>query len=346
MLELMRHIVTISSLRDRTEINGALVGTLKTLFGSQSIVLYRCYPAKECMVFACAGTESGKIFTHNAYVPNLRYCKPIHEDQQLAQCWQTQKEQVCTIDNAGRVIIPIIQNREVFYIIDLVLSALPAPEQVELLKGMVHFFNNFVALLDYGETDILTGLPSRKTFEKHLYELMESAVVCGDVENTSNLARRKPPVGDVTHWLAVCDIDDFKSVNNAFGHMIGDEVLIMLARTLRQSFRFTDHLFRYGGEEFVIMLQPTDDVSAHNVFERFRSTVERETFSRVGHITVSIGYTRLMQTDTLDSAVNRADEAVYYAKQHGRNQVACHEQLLEKNELIAKDLTYGDIELF
>ena len=74
-------------------------------------------------------------------------------------------------------------------------------------------------------------------------------------------SRRRGSSGN-PHWLAVCDIDHFKQVNDNFGHLIGDEVLIMLAQVMRQSFRFDDQLFRFGGEEFIALLKPATEADA------------------------------------------------------------------------------------
>ncbi len=332
MLELMRYIVDISSYRDRTQINAALIKALRALLAPESVTLYRAYAAKEKMIFACAGIENNEVFSHNAYVPKLRYCKPAADDSLIAECWASQKVKIVGgATHIERLLVPVIQNREVYYLMDI--RPTTGADSLELYKAMIQFFSNFTGLLDYGETDTLTTLPSRKTFEKHMFEWLEtdSQKNQGDSES---------------HFLAICDIDDFKNVNNAFGHMIGDELLIMLARSLRQFLPFTDQVFRYGGEEFVILLQPTNLESAQSLFDNLREHIAAQTFSRVGQITVSIGFTKISGADTPDAAIERADEAVYYAKQHGRNQATSYETLIDNAELHPKEVLSGEIELF
>ena len=214
------------------------------------------------------------------------------------------------------------------------------------LMGLIEYFGNHIALLDYGEADTLTGLASRKTFDKHLFELLGQAasdeMTGGHAENP---ARRKLN-DNSSHWLAVCDIDHFKQVNDTFGHLIGDEVLIMVAQVMRQSFRFDDQLFRFGGEEFIALLQPTDPASAQATLDRFRRDIEETVFSRVGHVTVSVGFSRLLPNDTPTDVIDRADEALYYAKHNGRNRVDCYESLIESGALKAKEIVKGEVELF
>ena len=115
---------------------------------------------------------------------------------------------------------------------------------------------------------------------------------------------------------------------------------------MRKSFRLSDQLFRFGGEEFVVVLQPTTLTDASNVFERFRRRVEDHPFSGVGRCTISIGVTTIQVGDSPTTIIDRADEALYYIKEHGRNQVALFEELISSGKLAPKNVDHGDIELF
>jgi diguanylate cyclase (GGDEF)-like protein len=114
---------------------------------------------------------------------------------------------------------------------------------------------------------------------------------------------------------------------------------------MRSSFRFRDPLFRYGGEEFVVLMRCARRADAAAAFERLRATVERYAFPRVGHITVSIGFTEIRTGDTPTGCFERADKAVYHAKQSGRNQVRDHDLLVAQGVLI-DEAHMGDVELF
>jgi len=151
--------------------------------------------------------------------------------------------------------------------------------------------------------------------------------------------------GDGSCWLGVIDIDHFKRVNDNFGHLIGDEVLLLLSRLMRSSFRYHDRLYRFGGEEFVVLMRSASADAAMLAFERLRSNVERFAFPRVGHITVSVGFTEVRSADTPASAFERADQAVYHAKENGRNRIADHAALVAHGALV-EDTPDGDVELF
>ena len=114
-------------------------------------------------------------------------------------------------------------------------------------------------------------------------------------------------------------------------------MLLLTARRLRNSFRFCDRLYRFGGEEFVAVLNPTDAESAHQVFERFRSDMQNALFPQVGKVTVSIGYTRIRANRSASDILGEADEALYFAKGNGRNQLWNHETLLSDGRITPKE---------
>lgn len=349
MLELISHVVKISARRDRTEINSAMVDALVGLFNPRRIGIYRCYAGRrKTVVFACAGLGPHGQFLRNAYLPDHRHCQLIEKDPLFYRCRKEMSAVLDFLDDGShRIVFPVTRLEEPIYLIDLVLADDFSADQRVALMGLIEYFGNHIALLDYGEADTLTGLSSRKTFDKHLFELLGRAATDEMLSGLDDqLMRRRSTSANTNHWLAVCDIDHFKQVNDNFGHLIGDEVLIMLAQVMRQSFRFDDQLFRFGGEEFVALLQPTDLESAAATLERFRSTVEAQVFSRVGHVTISIGFSRLLPHDTPADVIDRADEALYYVKHHGRNRVECYETLVEQGALVAREIAKGEIELF
>ena len=121
------------------------------------------------------------------------------------------------------------------------------------------------------------------------------------------------------------DIDHFKQVNDTYGHLAGDQVLISVAQTLIRSLRPSDMPVRYGGEEFSVFLPGTTDENAKIIAERIRRNMENMSISladgTILQVTVSIGYAERIENDTVESLIDRADKALYYAKENGRNRV-------------------------
>lgn len=130
--------------------------------------------------------------------------------------------------------------------------------------------------------------------------------------------------------IVMCDIDKFKSVNDLYGHGVGDDVIKLVAKTLRESIRDTDILARYGGEEFVILLPQTGSDAAL-VAEKIRKNVEALHIKSHGkelQITISLGVSALYPQDKdIEVIIGRADNALYQAKHKGRNQVRSFEQV-------------------
>jgi diguanylate cyclase (GGDEF)-like protein len=122
-------------------------------------------------------------------------------------------------------------------------------------------------------------------------------------------------------------------------------VLLLVARILRSTFRFDDRLYRFGGEEFVVLLTAPDEAAAGIAFERLRVNLGSYSFPRVGRITGSIGYSDVRPGDTPQAAFERADRAVYHAKQHGRDQVQSQARLVDAG-LLDESGIVGEIELF
>ncbi|MFQ3631596.1 diguanylate cyclase [Roseiflexus sp.] len=125
--------------------------------------------------------------------------------------------------------------------------------------------------------------------------------------------------------VILLDIDHFKAVNDMFGHLVGDDVLRMVARTLAHNVRAFDSVGRWGGEEFAIVVRNAGTEALMNLAERLRMLVEQASLSvanEIVRVTVSLGATVACLNDTLSSVFERADQMLYFSKHHGRNRVS------------------------
>lgn len=153
--------------------------------------------------------------------------------------------------------------------------------------------------------DSLTELPNRRGFDLLAAQALHEA------------QRETKPL-----TALLIDLDHFKALNDTYGHMAGDQVLIGFARDLQSCLRHADIVCRWGGEEFIVLLKDTDGDTGQNIAEKIRQHVEKQEYAYNGHtlnLTVSIGATTLQRDDTLHSLLSRADHAMYRAKQTGRN---------------------------
>lgn len=159
-------------------------------------------------------------------------------------------------------------------------------------------------------TDLLTGLKNRRFFQE---KMVESLILFREKQRNFS--------------LLVVDIDHFKSINDTYGHPIGDLVLGNLAGLLQSLSRSTDVVARYGGEEFVIILPDCEEEQAIGIAERYRSQVASADWGEY-NITVSIGAATVVEEDTEESLFQRADNALYASKTGGRNRVTHAAQMV------------------
>lgn len=199
-----------------------------------------------------------------------------------------------------------------------------SPQQRVYLMNLACFYEKQVQLLDEKERDALTSLFNRQSFDLRMIRVLEQE------RHEANQS-----------WLACFDIDHFKRVNDTYGHLFGDEVLLHFAQLMKRTFRYTDFLFRFGGEEFVVLFSDATHEGIHLALERFRTAVAEYDFPIGDQVTVSIGYTPLCLKTLPTTLLDRADQALYHAKQTGRNQVVSYESLEKKRQ----DLT-TEVELF
>jgi len=161
-------------------------------------------------------------------------------------------------------------------------------------------------------TDPLTGLGNRKYFDRSIGVAVQAAL--GSAEPLS---------------LLMFDIDHFKSFNDSYGHLTGDQVLRLVGMSLKQTIKGQDITARYGGEEFVVVLPNTALRQALTVADHIRRAVmakelkKKSTGEILGRVTISVGVSMLKPGDDTDSLIERADACLYAAKRNGRNRVIC-----------------------
>jgi len=218
------------------------------------------------------------------------------------------------------------------------------PANHKIITGFIKIYCNFQAVINDNEHDTLTGLLNRKTLDHQISELF---VHTSDSQVESNVPEndRSSTKSDLNHWVGMLDIDHFKSINDSFGHIYGDEVLLIFSELMQKTFRDSDLLFRYGGEEFVVVLQSGTKEDIINVFNNFRTKLESHHFPQVGQVTVSIGIVKLNAEEHTTTVLGHADKALYFSKENGRNQVNDYHDLINQDKLKTNQIN-NDIELF
>jgi diguanylate cyclase (GGDEF)-like protein len=330
---LIDSVANTTSHRDRDDLDLAIVSLLLQFLEADHVTLYRLVEDGDSKRLRC--TVSMDRSAGNSEQPPTRALEdlPALDANPFWRECITEQRSVQYPSSTGKscTAFPIANDRTVIGLLEVRSATGLESRDSILVQGILRIVKNHLALLDYGESDTLTGLLNRKTFDSRF----------GKLRAVSGAQSADQP-----SWLGIVDIDKFKSINDNFGHLFGDEVLLLVARLLKQAFRGADQLFRFGGEEFIIVLDRATVPGAHIAFNRARSMVEECRFPQVGKVTISLGYTRIDQKDAAGTCIERADAALYYAKHHGRNNVQSFDLLVEAGELKAKTGGITDVELF
>jgi diguanylate cyclase (GGDEF)-like protein len=182
------------------------------------------------------------------------------------------------------------------------LEAVNESLQQQIDDATIQLSENNAYLQDLTVTDTLTGINNRRAFENSLSELI----------------LRSNRYNEVFSML-IFDIDDFKKLNDQFGHDMGDQVLVELVERVTVVVRDVDTLCRWGGEEFTILMPQTNQQGALKMAERCRRAVADQAFDEVGTVTISLGVTSYLRDDNERKLFKRADDALYEAKSQGKN---------------------------
>lgn len=200
-------------------------------------------------------------------------------------------------------IIPVaLQVEERLASLGMIISAL-------FTGGMTYVFaklaNEQQAMLEtFATHDALTQLGNRRLMDEEINRCIQDFKRSG-----------------IPASIIVIDLDFFKTVNDEYGHVVGDELLIKLAQLLTTRARSTDRVFRFGGEEFVVLARNTPLAAAQVIAEDLRCHIEQNIISPAGPVTASLGCAQLADEEDAAQWFTRADQAMYSAKQQGRNQV-------------------------
>jgi diguanylate cyclase (GGDEF)-like protein len=342
MSELVDQLAELTAHRDRDVLDATLVSALNDLLSPLLVAVHRCvgddgaqrWLTRARMTAGDIAASADGAWADIGSLPRLDE-RPMWRD-----CLQAQN--MLTSDGPpATALFALATDAGAVGVLEVRTERALLPSERRSVASILRIYRNFEGLLDYSERDTLTGLLNRKTFDDAFLKLAQPAPGA----SAAPLGERRE-ASATTHYLGVVDIDHFKRVNDTFGHLIGDEVLLLLSRVMRATFRYFDRLYRFGGEEFVVLLRCADEPSAAAAFERLRSNVARHAFPQVGHITVSVGFTAIGSHDTPSGAFDRADRAVYFAKGHGRDQVRSHAALVAAGLLADDEPQVGDVELF
>ncbi|MES2880213.1 MAG: GGDEF domain-containing protein [Pseudomonadota bacterium] len=235
-------------------------------------------------------------------------------------------------------------------VIEVHSNASLSREALETIEQLRRIYRNMYTLLEYSDRDALTGLLNRKSLDDAFYSAVLEELdgitgaprIGGVPKGLDQERRHRVPAN---YWLGSAIVDNFGQINEKHGHLIAEEVLLLVARVMNNTFRTYDRIYRFGGEHFGVLMHCPDEALVLAAFERFRGNVEKFNFPQVGHLTVSCGFTSVMADDSPSSALEKTERAVDFAQRSGHNKVCSHLGLVRRG-FFGEALKVGGVDIF
>jgi len=347
---LLDKLASLTSIRDIDVFEFSLLKTIAEMLSLKEVCLYKFNNIHEpCRLLRYVSeVEQSDVMNKVAESKETQIANiVIPEDIKRAKIWIDSTEKIYSVQRDGfyHSVYPVNGLKGVVGYLSLDTEKELNSSEMMVIASLLSISQNFHSLLEENQKDKLTGLLNRKTFDENISKIQDTLNSIDEVGIYDGQDKRDINKGR-EFWLAIIDIDHFKRINDTFGHVYGDEVLLLLSQIMKETFRPQDLLFRFGGEEFIAVVQVQNEKIAKEVFERFRVAIERYEFPRVGQVTISSGITQILESHAIASdIVGRADQALYYAKENGRNKLFSYEELIA-NGTFEETIEEGEIELF
>lgn len=329
VIDFLQKLIALTSEREPLALELALIKAISQFCKQDAIALYHL----------TAGAHNDNISALNADGKQITAELSDAFKSHLISCFKSAEP--ITLESADTSIsatflYPLKNNKNHIAAVIAVATQNDDTNLDQTIKSLLQIYQNYIGLINENERDTLTGLLNRKTFETKINKVF-SALLSQHTRKGDSIRQK--------NFLAIFDIDHFKRINDEFGHLIGDEVLLMFSQLMTQTFREQDMLFRFGGEEFIAVFECPSTEDMARVINRFREKVSAFNFPQIGKVTVSMGYTEIQPLDTSSLLIDRADAALYFAKNNGRNCAHNFEQLVATGHLTNNKVD-SDIELF
>lgn len=339
MPTLTDHLIKLTDHRDRDLLELTLAKALVDLLPVDRVVIARVVSAegkKRWLDMATLDARGGGKVQDLLRV-DFDQLQLLEDDRYRLRCLQTRTlvEHAWAGENGPRITyLPLhIDGRGDDEGVIEVHGASLGADQLRLISEVHRVYLNMYHLLAHSDRDPLTGLLNRKSLDDTFYravldelgELSDASdkTLAAPVAAGQERRHRVPP----NYWLGTVRVDDFPEILDRGGQLVAEEVLLLVARIMNNTFRTYDRLYRLSGTHFAVLMHCPDEVLVQAAFERFRANVEKFNFPQVGRVSVCAGFGRVTPEDSPLSCLARADGAVAYGQAHGKNQVVSHLEL-------------------
>jgi len=355
---LVQHIIKLTDHRDRDLLELTLSKALIDLLPLQRVVIAKVISeegVRRWMQIATLDARGGGKVADPLRVDFEKL--PLLEDEvQRLRCIESHENvEVALAGDAGPRItyIPTFESSrsEEDGVLEIHSPKALTESELQTIDILLHVFRNMFHLLAFSDRDGLTGLLNRKALDDTFYSavLEELDEVAGAIspQRDAKVApgqerrHRVPP----NYWLGTISVDRFGSVGEKHGHLIAEEVLLLVARILNNTFRTYDRIYRLGGEQFAVLMHCPEEPLVLAAFERCRANIEKFNFPQAGHLTACGGFTRITADDSPSTALERAERGVDYGQHSGGNQVFSYGDLVRRG-LLGDTVNVGAVDIF
>ncbi|WP_065188092.1 GGDEF domain-containing protein [Shewanella woodyi] len=320
----LESVVQMTGQRQLDSLAESLVSTVRQMVNAEQVEIFKIDNDLELEDAVENLTKQGFQVSYGALLECLRSRSTVRLSTQVFE----------------QIAIPILL-KDIVVMILWVTSDQLSEQDSQMLKGFSKVYENFLSIVIESETDPLTGLLNRKAFLPRLTKvaklIKQEAIDCALDPASCDLSAKG-------YWLCIFDIDKFKVINDTFGHLYGDEILIDLVKVMKATFNELDSLFRFGGDEFVVILSKREKAEMLHLCESFSHKLSIH-HGREVKVTISMGIIEINSIEEPSELLVKADKALYYIKETGRDRVGLYEDLVADGSIIPLKIE-DDIELF
>lgn len=324
---LLDHVEALTRSQEISSLNISVLTSLIELLSLERVSLYEAIErGNQEMAALTAWSKNGAIQVNNNSLADDLLESTGRHPAYLA-CLEQPEFTLTETRSNGKYIscLPVTLDGKIVAFFEVQAKTPLTAHQVDVIEGIIGVYRNLASLIINSQIDELTGLLNRKAFNRDLKDLLAATKIAKPAKENDRRCNHK----EEDCWLAVINIDHFKKINAEFGHLHSNEALILMANLMRNSFRQQDRLYCFGGEEFVVLIRHLNFENVSKLLERFRAAIASHSFPQTDQITVSIGFTSIKHSQLASVSLGHADEALYYAKEHGKNQVQYYATLVE-----------------
>ena len=358
MATLIEHLITLTDHRDRDRLELTLAKALIDILPIQRVVVAKVLSeegVKRWLDVATMDAKGGGKMVDPLRV-DFSTLRLLEDASERFKCLQTRSpvELAWAGEDGPRTsffpLFPDTRNEDEG-VLEIHSNATLTADQLQVFGALHRVFYNMYNLLAYSDRDALTGLLNRKSLDDTFYSAVLEEMDQASGKNSelldaaSALAQERRHRVPPNYWLGTVKVDHFGQISDKNGHLIAEEVLLLVARIMNNTFRTYDRIYRFGGEQFAVLMHCPDAALVLATFERLRLNMEKFNFPQVGTLTICAGFTRVTPDDSPSTALERTERTVDYAQQHGRNKVLSHADLVQQG-VFGNAFKVGAVEVF